>query len=114
MDDQHQKEINVFKQSISNFETQAKIQQNKIVELQKENNSIRSEMKQEKVKLDQNIEKLKKELESTVDQYQRLLSQNINGTMKNNKQLELFNNTDGIRNGQSSINSGQANYNYKT
>lgn len=112
IEEQHQKEIEVFKKTVSNFEMQAKNQQNKIVELQKENNNIRQEMKNEKIKLDQNMAKLQKELEKTVEQYQRLLTQNVT---KNNKQLELFNNTDGLRNGQnSSINSGQANYNYKT
>ena len=67
MNEQHTKEISIFKQSISNFEVQAKIQQNKIIELQKENTSIRNEMKQEKIKLDKNIDKLKKELETTVE-----------------------------------------------
>lgn len=102
----HKKEIDMFKKTITNFEMQAKKGQDKIIELQKENNSIRSEMKQEKVKLDQNISKLKRELDNTVEQYHQLLSQNKNGLIKNNKQLEIFNNTDGLRNGQSSIASG--------
>lgn len=57
-------------------------------------------MKQEKIKLDSNISKLKNELENTLEQYRMLLNQNKNDKQQLNRQLEILNNAgDGLRNG---------------
>ena len=98
--------MNQLKSAVTGHENKIKTLTERISELQKENALIKNEMKQEKLKMDANITKLKQELENTLDQYRSLLSQN-RSEQKMNRHIEIFNNSEGMRNAQGVAVGGQ-------